>query len=191
MKTAVITGVFLIALTFVLLGCGTQTTFTKNIPELRDPPEIHQIPGPVGPEGPAGPSGAPGPEGPPGTDGQDGVNSLVSVVPGSPCQTLLVGQDVNRNGVLDIDESQFSTNICDGDDAPVVPLSLTEILDPCGPQTTYDEVLLRLANGTILASFSQNVNGLNTRFVVIPPGTYQTSDGTNCIFTINPDGSLS
>lgn len=63
---------------------------------------------------------------------------------------------------------------------------VAEIIDPCGPQhpNGYDEVILKLDNGQYLASFSDNANGLNTRFGVLPPGTYGTTDGTNCTFTL-------
>lgn len=64
--------------------------------------------------------------------------------------------------------------------------SVVEIVDPCGQQhpNGYDEVILKLGNGQYLASFSDNANGLNTRFGVLPPGNYRTTDGTNCNFTI-------
>lgn len=72
----------------------------------------------------------------------------------------------------------------DGLDADTT-YSVVEIIDPCGDaENVYDEVILKLGNGTYLASFSDNASGLNTRFGILPPGTYQTTDGTNCIFTL-------
>lgn len=68
---------------------------------------------------------------------------------------------------------------------------IVEALDVCGDSPGHiDEVLLRLSDGTLLASFSDNVNGLNTRFSIIPPGNYQTSDGTSCFFTVHNDGTV-
>jgi hypothetical protein len=49
----------------------------------------------------------------------------------------------------------------------------------------YDEVFLRLSTGVILASFSDNANGLNTRFSVLTAGSYQTTDATGCRFNVN------
>lgn len=54
--------------------------------------------------------------------------------------------------------------------------------------TPYREVLLRLNNGQLLASFSDNINGYNTRFVLIPDGTYTNSDGSGCTFTVSTSG---
>lgn len=63
--------------------------------------------------------------------------------------------------------------------------NIVEIIDPCGDTPNkYDEVILKLGNGTYLASFSDNANGLNTRFSILLPGNYRTTDGTNCNFTL-------
>lgn len=172
----------------LLSGCGVQTTFTKNIPELRDPPEIEQIPGPPGEPGPVGPSGAPGEDG---EDGQDGVSVVYSIIPGTPCSTILMAYDINQNSLVDIDEMPSTLTVCNGADAPVSDFTVTEVLDPCGPQGSYDEVLLRMQNGQVIASFSQTAAGLNTRFTILLPNTpYQTTDGTGCNFQVDEDGNL-
>ena len=106
-----------------------------------------------------------------------------------------MAQDTNRNNLFDLtDGSIMSTTICngvDGDDAPATAFTPVALLDPCGDAPgRYDEVFLKLSNGTILASFSDNVSGLNTRFSVLTPGTYQTTDGDNCVFTINALGQF-
>lgn len=69
---------------------------------------------------------------------------------------------------------------------------VVEIVDPCGRQhpNGFDEVILKLGNGKFLASFSDNANGLNTRFGVLPAGSYRTTDATNCNFTITNDGKV-
>lgn len=80
----------------------------------------------------------------------------------------------------------------DGADAVLPPYTVTEIIDPCGDvPNVYDEVLLKLANGQILASFSQNGSALTTRFSLIPAGTYQTTDGTGCVFSVSSSGVVS
>lgn len=67
------------------------------------------------------------------------------------------------------------------------------IVDPCGDSPGWDEVLLRLADGSIVASFSDNASGLNTRFTVIPHNSsqvYSTTDGTSCGFKVMNDGLI-
>lgn len=55
----------------------------------------------------------------------------------------------------------------------------------------FSEVIIKLADGTYLASFSDNVNGYNTRFTILVPNiSYQTTDGTNCRFMINSSNQL-
>lgn len=73
----------------------------------------------------------------------------------------------------------------------LIGLTITEIVDPCGdsPGIT-DEVLLRLSNHKLLASFSDSSNGTNTRFSLIEPGQYETTDGSHCHFTVTSDYSI-
>lgn len=60
------------------------------------------------------------------------------------------------------------------------------MVDPCGNHPSkVDEVLLRLSTGELLVSYSDTAAGLNTRFAVLGNGTYGTTDGTNCTFTVN------
>lgn len=69
--------------------------------------------------------------------------------------------------------------------------SIIAVLDPCGVQgTNANEVLLKLTDGTLLASFSDSASGMNTRFSVLKDGNYVTSDGTLCFFTVTA-GTLS
>jgi hypothetical protein len=73
-----------------------------------------------------------------------------------------------------------------GQDAPVSLFSTVTVIDPCGDKSgVYDEVLLKLADGSILASFSDDANGKNTRFSLLVPGSYMTTDGSKCYFTVN------
>lgn len=62
--------------------------------------------------------------------------------------------------------------------------------DPCGPQGAYNEVFLQLSSGQYLASFSQNGSALTTRLVVLTDGTYMTTDGTSCQFTVSDGGTV-
>lgn len=59
--------------------------------------------------------------------------------------------------------------------------SIVSIIDPCGDAAgIWDEVFLQLSDGTLLASFSDNAAGQNTRFSVLTNGNYVTTDGSNC-----------
>lgn len=117
--------------------------------------------GPKGEQGEKGDKGDPGEQGPQGVSGPAGADGL----PGIPGQTIIV-------------------------QAPN-PYDVTEIVDPCGDSAgIYDEVFLRLSNGLLIASFSDNSNGTNTRFALLTPGSYVTTDGSHCYFTVTNQGSL-
>ncbi len=77
----------------------------------------------------------------------------------------------------------------EGSPAPVNPYTILKIIDPCGDAPgIYDEVILRLGTGQLLSAFSDNVDGYNTRFSLLVPGSYQTTDGSNCHFSVGGDG---
>ncbi len=76
-----------------------------------------------------------------------------------------------------------------GTPAPPTAYSVVAVLDPCGPSGGADEVFLRLANGSLIASFSDTQAGQNTRLSTLGNGTFVTSDGTNCLFTLSTDTS--
>jgi len=74
--------------------------------------------------------------------------------------------------------------------SPSIEYSIVDVVDPCGDAPgKYDELLLVLGNGTLVASFSDSSSGLNTRLVEIPDGTYNTTDNTGCTFTVSTAGS--
>jgi hypothetical protein len=59
-----------------------------------------------------------------------------------------------------------------------------EIIDPCGTNPNIqNEVLIRY-NGHIYASFSDSVSGMNTRLSILRDGSYMTTDGEMCRFTV-------
>jgi hypothetical protein len=132
------------------------------------------LPGPEGSEGGSGSDGAPGatgaqgqpgPQGDAGSDGQDGVQGPQ----GNPGPDGAPGE----NG---------------SDAAPQTPIA---IIDPCGDAPgIYDEVLLRLPDGRILASFSDAADGHNTRFSLLGPGDFITTDGSNCLFSVDALGNV-
>lgn len=113
-----------------------------------------------------------------GTNGRDGTNG-VDGTNGSPGQ----------NGSDGVDGADGR----DGEDgiSPTSPFLPVDIVDPCGDTAgIYDEVLLRLGNGTLLASFSDNAGGQNTRFSILVAGSYRTTDGSNCYFSVDSSNQI-
>lgn len=138
----------------------------------------------------------PGPKGPPGANGH---NALVALVAGaSSCSaggtTILAGLDVNDSYTLQAAEVSSSAEICNGtagQNAPPTPFTPVALVNPCGDAPgIYDEIFVRLQNGTLIASFSDSASGNNTRFSILTAGTYQTTDGDHCVFTLDAAGNI-
>jgi hypothetical protein len=165
--------------------------------------------GPPGPEGPAGPPGAPGQDGSScsstalsngaliscsdGTqvvlvNGADGIDGLAGRVgaDGADGTDGLDGVD-GINGVDGVDGVDGANGVdgTDGANAPPTPYTVTQLIDPCGETPGFNEVLLRLANGMLLAHYS---HGSRQFLTVITPGTYTTTQGSpECTFTVAAD----
>lgn len=102
-------------------------------------------------------------------DDHDGIkNELEHIVSSSP---VCNGQ----NGV----------NGQNGADAPIPAYGFVEAIFPCGNTTAFKEVLIRMQNGQVLASFSDNPQGAMTRLVLIPDGTYMNTDNSGCQFSLS------
>jgi hypothetical protein len=114
------------------------------------------------------------------------LDFLVSLIPG-----LVTGPELtsvqNQISVLELDLQATIAQV-----AVLQGYShVTQIIDPCGDAPgKVDEVLLRLSTGETLVSFSDNSSGLNTRFSVLSPGTYGTTDGTGCVFVLHGSGAV-
>lgn len=68
--------------------------------------------------------------------------------------------------------------------------NIVSIVDPCGNHPTkIDEVFLKLSTGRIVSSFSDTAAGLNTRFSLLTDGSFSTTDGTGCSFTVSGGGT--
>lgn len=79
----------------------------------------------------------------------------------------------------------------DGATPAASPYEVTQVIDPCGDASgIYDEVILKMANGTLIGSFSDNSEGRNTRLSLLTPGSYVTTDGSNCHFSVSVNGSI-
>lgn len=149
--------------------------------------------------GPKGEIGVPGSDGNNGNDGHSAAFSQGVATP-SLCPNggvvLNAGVDINDDGVLQVSEIKSTSVTCNGlDGLPSVtvpnPFAPIALIDPCGYTAGhYNEVFIKFSNGTILASFSDNANGQNTRFSVLVPGSYITTDGTGCKFTVDSSGNI-
>lgn len=119
------------------------------------------VDGAAGAVGATGAAGATGPTGDTGPGGASGLNGA----DGQPGST--------------------------GPAAPPTAFTPTSIVNPCGDApNVYDEVFIRLSNGMLIASFSDDVSGANTRFSLITAGSYMTTDGDHCYFSVDADGNL-
>lgn len=139
-----------------------------------------------------------GQQGAAGPAGQDGHSMQFEISPASTAvcpaggSILVMALDVqNRGSYSSSDPNQQSLVICNGQQgaaATASAYSAAEVIMPCGNSVSYKEVLLRLANGQVLAAFSDNISGLNTRLSLIPDGTYMNSDGSQCVFSLSTQG---
>lgn len=125
--------------------------------------------------GPRGEIGTPGQDGAPGRDGQS--CTVTQVANGA----LISCPDGTTTAILN------GTNGVDGQPAPANAYDVVATIDPCGPTSAYDEILLKLANGQILAHFA---SGAKQFLTLVPPGNYTVTDGTGCKFTVTPTGEV-
>lgn len=66
-----------------------------------------------------------------------------------------------------------------GDDAQL------QVIDPCGDAPgIIDEVVIKMPDGSFLALLTANLSGDYSRLALLPDGSYVTSDGSNCLFSI-------
>jgi hypothetical protein len=139
-------------------------------------------------------------------DGNSGHNALFSFLSNNPACTaegslVTMGLDKNDNGVLDVNEVQYSMDVCNGikgdiggigpvgntgpagATAPISAFTPVDVITPCGASSAhYKEVLLGLANGDILSEFTGNGGIAN---VFIPDGSYYDTDTSSCNFTVS------
>lgn len=128
--------------------------------------------------------GRTGPQGLTGQPGSNGANGTSCSV-----QTVEAGGAAPNGGarISCTDGSDaLLLNGTNGSDAPTTPYTIVNVIKPCptvsGPNP---EVLLVLANRTLLASVSQSTSGNNTRLAQVVPGGYITTDGRACAFTVS------
>lgn len=74
----------------------------------------------------------------------------------------------------------------------VADTQITELVDPCGDGSGWDEVLLRLGDGRLVAYFESAQNANANRFLtVLSAGSYQTTDAQHCHFSVSASNVLS
>lgn len=64
---------------------------------------------------------------------------------------------------------------------------IVEYIDPCGDGPGFDEVILRMGDGTLLAHYS---SGGREFLTIITPGNYVTTDQQACSFTVTAEGEV-
>lgn len=95
-----------------------------------------------------------------------------------------------RLTALEISNSTITAQIADiAADVTVLQsiadTQISEVIDPCGDGAYWDEVLLKLGNGQIVAYFE---NGGNRFLTVLSNGHYETTDAQRCRFTVSAGG---
>lgn len=188
---------------------STGETGATGAPGEAGAPGTNGVNGSNGTDGIAGADGAPGAAGANGQDGFSVVASTEVILSGDYfCPTggtrIRLARDLDRDGLWSLsDDQQQIASICNGavgatgaagtngTNAPPTPFSPVGLVDPCGDAPgIYDEVFLKLANGTLLASFSDNSAGQNTRFSVLSTGSYVTTDSSHCYFSVDASNNV-
>lgn len=120
-------------------------------------------------KGPKGDQGETGSRGPRGFSGENAESCTVTAVENGALIECPEGDGVVvLNGI-------------DGVDAEPAAYSFTEVINPCGVESGFEEILFRTASGEIVAHYSQ---GQKQFLTFLSPGVYVTTDGHNCAFTV-------
>jgi hypothetical protein len=182
----------------LIFGCGNLNDNNKK--EIPGPQGPKGDPGSVGDTGSEGPQGIPGKIGPTGDTGSTGASGAPGAIgdvgdrgpSGTSCTVIR-----NQGGALITCGDTQSVLLdgvdgIDGTDTEFSDYEVVALVDPCGPQSQFDEVFLQLANGDLIAHYSDG-NGTNRRefLTLIDPGfSYVTTDGTHCYFSVDNNGVI-
>jgi hypothetical protein len=157
-------------------------------------------PGPPGATGSAGATGTQGARGPAGPTGPQGVAGKPGVSCTASGQTVSCSDGTQAvltpgtpgvpgpAGPAGADGAPGAPGPA-GADAPASPYNVVAVISPCPTSAVpFHEVLLRLANGELLAHYD---DGAAKQFLtLVTPGAYVLTDGSGCYFTVNSDGSV-
>lgn len=108
----------------------------------------------------------------------DNINNIITI------NNQLTTLDSNLiSGFENIDNNftDISNNFTDLVESLDNEERIIEVVFPCGYTTGFSEVLFLTSKGTFLAYFEQ---GGNRYISTLPNGSYRTTDGNNCNFTI-------
>ncbi|MBL7543876.1 MAG: hypothetical protein JNL11_08670 [Bdellovibrionaceae bacterium] len=137
-------------------------------------------------------NGSNGVNGSNGSNGVDGNGVAFAVVEASRAEcsgggsTILMASDVGNTGVYKIDApNQQSMTICNGVNAVLPAYTPVETIVACGNNVSHKEVLLRLNNGQVLGTFSNDTGGTMTRLAFIQDGTFMNTDNSGCVFSLS------
>lgn len=144
-------------------------------------------------DGVRGQNGEIGPTGPAGSRGHSMVFKTLEASAeqcGSQGGTvILMALDVDDAGTFHPNLPQAtSATLCNGSTPAVASYTPVDAIQPCGAGPGYREVLLRLSNGQVLASLSNNAQGDMTRLAFLPDGMYMTTDSMSCRFSLSSSG---
>ncbi len=146
-------------------------------------------------DGVRGQNGEVGPSGPAGSNGHSMVFQTLAASSeqcGSQGGTvILMALDVDGLGTYQPHLPQAtSATLCNGSTPAVASYTPVEAIQPCGSGPGFREVLLRLSNGQVLASLSNNAQGDMTRLAFLPDGNYMTTDSMSCRFSLSSSGHV-
>jgi len=130
-----------------------------------------------------GPTGEPGKDGTNGSNGEDGSDG----VNGSDGQDGSDGVD-GQDGEDGQDGATGPVGPA-GPVGPTGPAALQEVINPCGENGLYEEVLLRFSTGQLMALY-YDAGNQKSFLTELSPGSYVTTDGFSCLFTVHGDLSV-
>lgn len=133
-------------------------------------------------QGPAGRDGKDGTDGVDGVDGEDGSSCSVSTVAVTPIIAPNGGARITCTDGTDA----LILNGEPGTSAPPSSYTVVQVVKPCPTISgSFPEVLLVLQNRSILASVSSSSSANTTRLSLLSTGSYVTTDGRSCNFTVS------
>lgn len=119
----------------------------------------------------------------------DALDSSLTIVK-AQASVLQSQSTINTDAIASLQSSQAS--LVSRIAALETRKSVSEYIDPCGDHPSkLDEIILRMSDGSLIASVSDNTNGNNTRLSRLSSGNFMTTDGTSCNFAISSSGVVS
>lgn len=114
-----------------------------------------------------------------GEDGSNGIGCTIQSAVNGAIVTCATGSVLITNGL----DGVAGVDGHDGLDGHNGVDSIAQLIDPCGDNPgQFDEVLIRLSTGQLLAYFE---SGGNRFLSLIGNGNYRTTDSQSCHFTVN------